>query len=293
MDTGQIHDFFHTSSVVSKAVRNNFCGVFAIDQVADSNCAKEDLLEKGQKVLEKCFQCDADGDNDNDGKLPTVRHHFAIVNSDPINEPGTHWLLMLFVGEPFNLCFVFDSFGEASLKHLFGPDVFDRNGPLDIESAGVFHPMGLIELDDEKLLEMDAAARRGCITIENCEMLKIISEKALAISKSGGSKMKLMWNTRAYQDNTGNNCGYFCCLFGLFFSRALEGLSTVQDALEKGLDAFFNDPYLNFSKPTMTIVNPDTNVILESWRVRDSKRVTEYFEGLAEKRFHINAKEGV
>ena len=69
------------------APESNFCGVYAIDQLA------KDFLTCAIKVYDR-----------EKSKLP-----FALANTDPIDKPGTHWFSIIKLQD--GTFFLFDSFG--------------------------------------------------------------------------------------------------------------------------------------------------------------------------------------
>ena len=77
----------------------NYCGVYAIDQLID------DFVKCAQKITTKAGRA----------KLP-----FAIVNTDPIDKSGTHWIsLVKLQDESF---FMFDSFGLLGFSEFIASD---------------------------------------------------------------------------------------------------------------------------------------------------------------------------
>ena len=77
----------------------NYCGVYAIDQLID------EFVKCAQKITTKAGRA----------KLP-----FAIVNTDPIDKSGTHWIsLVKLQDESF---FMFDSFGLLGFSEFIASD---------------------------------------------------------------------------------------------------------------------------------------------------------------------------
>ena len=77
----------------------NYCGVYAIDELID------EFVKCAQKITTKAGQA----------KLP-----FAIVNTDPIDKSGTHWIsLVKLQDESF---FLFDSFGLLGFSEFIVSD---------------------------------------------------------------------------------------------------------------------------------------------------------------------------
>ena len=94
MDAEQIEDYI----LQNESLTANFCGVYAIDELAKDFTACAVKLKKQITHNSDC-------------KLP-----FVIVNTDPSNKPGQHWFVAILLKESV---FIFDSFGADGFLSLY------------------------------------------------------------------------------------------------------------------------------------------------------------------------------
>ena len=191
MDAGQIEDYI----LQNESLTANFCGVYAIDELA------KDFTPCAIKLKKQIA-------HNSDCKLP-----FVIVNTDPSDKPGQHWFVAILLKESV---FIFDSFGADGFLSLYfkeGSEHCNKYMSIDTSDhtdAFTFINMTYSAVDDLQLPPKCVAKLSTSIKGLNHFYLALCSVFEVEV-------LHITTNANVFQKHDTLTCG----LFSLSFATAL------------------------------------------------------------------------